>query len=75
MAIYVGNLSYEVTEEESTAVCAKYGTVKSVYLLTDRETDRLRGFGVCINGIERVAGVHHTIGNLKVLTCIQKFHI
>ncbi|EKU99130.1 RRM domain-containing RNA-binding protein [Leptolyngbya sp. PCC 7375] len=52
MSIYVGNLSYEVTEEELTAVCAKYGTVKSVYLPTDRETGRLRGFGFVSMGAE-----------------------
>ena len=52
MSIYVGNLSYEVTEEELTAVCAKYGTVKSVHLPTDRETGRLRGFGFVSMGAE-----------------------
>ncbi len=45
MSIYVGNLSYEVTQEDITAVFAEYGTVKRVNLPTDRETGRLRGFG------------------------------
>lgn len=45
MSIYVGNLSYEVTEEDLTAVFAEYGTVKRVKLPTDRETGRMRGFG------------------------------
>jgi len=45
MSIYVGNLSYKVTEEELTEVFADYGTVKRVQLPTDRETGRLRGFG------------------------------
>lgn len=45
MSIYVGNLSYQVTEEEVNAVFAEYGTVKRVQLPTDRETGRLRGFG------------------------------
>ncbi|MEM6255968.1 MAG: RNA-binding protein [Cyanobacteria bacterium P01_D01_bin.156] len=52
MSIYIGNLSYEVTEEGLTAVCAKYGTVKSVYLPTNRETGRLRGFGFVSMGVE-----------------------
>ncbi len=52
MSIYLGNLSYEVTEEELTVVCAKYGIVKSVYLPTDRETGRLRGFGFVSMGAE-----------------------
>jgi RNA recognition motif-containing protein len=45
MSIYVGNLSYEVTETDLTAVFAEYGSVKRVQLPTDRETGRLRGFG------------------------------
>lgn len=45
MSIYVGNLSYDVTDEDLTAVFAEYGTVKRVQLPTDRETGRPRGFG------------------------------
>lgn len=45
MSIYVGNLSYEVTQEDLTSVFAEYGTVKRVNLPTDRETGRPRGFG------------------------------
>jgi RNA recognition motif-containing protein len=45
MSIYVGNLSYEVTEADLTSVFAEYGSVKRVQLPTDRETGRMRGFG------------------------------
>lgn len=45
MSIYIGNLSYQVTEEELTSVFAEYGTVKRVQLPSDRETGRPRGFG------------------------------
>jgi RNA recognition motif-containing protein len=45
MSIYVGNLSYQVTQEDLSAVFAEYGTVKRVQLPTDRETGRMRGFG------------------------------
>jgi RNA recognition motif-containing protein len=45
MSIYVGNLSYEVTEEDLNSVFAEYGSVKRVQLPVDRETGRLRGFG------------------------------
>jgi RNA recognition motif-containing protein len=45
MSIYVGNLSYEVTQEDLTAIFAEYGSVKRVQLPTDRETGRMRGFG------------------------------
>ena len=44
MSIYVGNLSYQVTQDALTAVFAEYGAVKPVQLPTDRETGRLRGF-------------------------------
>jgi RNA recognition motif-containing protein len=45
MSIYVGNLSYKVTEADLSAVFAEYGSVKRVQLPTDRETGRMRGFG------------------------------
>jgi len=44
MSIYVGNLSYSVTQDDLSSVFAEYGTVKRVQLLTDRETGRPRGF-------------------------------
>ena len=45
MSIYVGNLSYDVTENDLSTVFAEYGTVKSAKLPTDRETGKMRGFG------------------------------
>ena len=45
MSVYVGNLSYDVTDADLTDVCAEYGSVKRVQLPTDRETGRMRGFG------------------------------
>ena len=45
MSIYVGNLSYEVTEEDLKQAFSEYGTVKKARLPTDRETGRARGFG------------------------------
>jgi RNA recognition motif-containing protein len=44
MTIYVGNLSYQATEDDLSSVFAEYGTVKRVVLPTDRETGRMRGF-------------------------------
>ena len=44
MSIYVGNLSYEVTDAALSEVFAEYGTVKRVQIPTDRETGRVRGF-------------------------------
>ncbi len=45
MSIYVGNLSYQVTQEDLQSVFAEYGTVKRIQLPVDRETGRPRGFG------------------------------
>ncbi|OKH23740.1 RNA-binding protein [Hydrococcus rivularis NIES-593] len=44
MSIYVGNLSYEVTEEALNSVFAEFGSVRRVHLPTDYETGRVRGF-------------------------------
>ena len=44
MSIYIGNLSYEVTEDDLNSVFAEYGSVKRVQVPTDRETGRMRGF-------------------------------
>lgn len=44
MSIYVGNLSYQVTQDDILAVFREYGTVKQVQVPTDRETGRPRGF-------------------------------
>ncbi|MEL6556332.1 MAG: RNA-binding protein [Cyanobacteria bacterium J06621_11] len=44
MSIYVGNLSFDATQEDINQVFAEYGTVKSVKVPTDRETGRVRGF-------------------------------
>ena len=44
MSIYIGNLSYEVNQEDLSEVFAEYGTVKRVHIPTDRETGRVRGF-------------------------------
>ncbi|MGK7938867.1 MAG: RNA recognition motif domain-containing protein [Crocosphaera sp.] len=44
MSIYVGNLSYEVTNDDLNEVFAEYGEVKRVHIPTDRDTGRMRGF-------------------------------
>ena len=43
--LYVGNLSYEVTEGELHAHFATVGSVTSAALITDRNTGRSKGFG------------------------------
>lgn len=44
MSIYIGNLSFDATQEDIHEVFTEYGTVKSVKVPTDRETGRVRGF-------------------------------
>jgi RNA recognition motif-containing protein len=45
MNMYVGNLSYGVTEEELRDIFSAYGEVSSVNIITDRNTGRSKGFG------------------------------
>ena len=45
MNIYVGNLSFDATEDGVREAFAAHGEVSSVNIITDRETGRPRGFG------------------------------
>ena len=45
MNIYVGNLSYILSESELQDAFAEFGEVFSAKILSDRETGRSRGFG------------------------------
>ena len=44
MNIYVGNMSYDTTEDELREAFAAFGAVTSVNIIMDRETGRPRGF-------------------------------
>ena len=43
--LYVGGLSYSVTDEQLRQIFAGQGTVESAKVITDRDTNRSRGFG------------------------------
>jgi RNA recognition motif-containing protein len=45
MRIYVGNLSYEVTEEDLRQEFSAFGEVTSISLITDKYSGRPKGFG------------------------------
>ena len=45
MKIYVGNLSYDVTEEELRQEFVAFGEVESVNIITDKYSGRPKGFG------------------------------
>jgi RNA recognition motif-containing protein len=43
--LYVGNLSYEVTDAELSKMFEPHGTVESAQIIMDRDTGRSKGFG------------------------------
>jgi cold-inducible RNA-binding protein len=43
--IFVGNLSFGVTEDAVRSLFEQYGTVERVSIVTDRDTGRAKGFG------------------------------
>ncbi|SFP00777.1 RNA recognition motif domain-containing protein [Hydrogenimonas thermophila] len=45
MNIYVGNLSYRMSDGELREVFSEFGEVSSARIINDRETGRSKGFG------------------------------
>jgi RNA recognition motif-containing protein len=43
--LFVGNLSYEMTEEQLSTLFSEAGAVASAKIITDRHTGQPRGFG------------------------------
>ena len=48
MNIYVGNLDYKVTEDDLKGVFEECGTVEEVKIITDKYTQRSKGFGFIV---------------------------
>lgn len=44
MNIYVGNLSFDATEDDVRGAFEQFGVVNAVNIISDRETGRSRGF-------------------------------
>jgi len=44
-SIYVGNLSWNVTDEDLMSFASRFGKVESARVITDSATGRSRGFG------------------------------
>ena len=42
--VYVGNLSYQATEDQVHDLFSEYGEVESIAMINDRDTGRFRGF-------------------------------
>ena len=45
MNIYVGNLSYNITEDELADIFSEYGEVTSANIISDKYSGRSKGFG------------------------------
>ena len=45
MKIYVGNLSYDVTEDDLRQAVEQFGTVESATIIKDRNSGQSKGFG------------------------------
>jgi RNA recognition motif-containing protein len=58
--IYVGNLGFSTTNETLNDAFAQYGTVTSARIITDRDTNRSKGFGFVEmqTGQEAVAAIN-----------------
>lgn len=65
--IYVGNLSYDTTENSLREAFAKSGTVISVDMIKDRDTGRMKGFAFVTMGSETEAQAAINALNEKVL--------
>jgi len=46
--IYVGNLSYDLTEQQLREMFEKFGTVSSVRIVTNKYNDKSKGFGFVV---------------------------
>jgi RNA recognition motif-containing protein len=53
--LYIGNLSYEVTDGDLEQMCAPFGTVQSAQVIMDRDTGRSKGFGFVEMGNDQEA--------------------
>jgi cold-inducible RNA-binding protein len=53
--VYVGNLSYNTTEDTLRTLFAEYGPIESVNLISDRGTGRPKGFAFVEMATEQAA--------------------
>jgi len=72
MNIYVGNLDYKVTEDDLKGLFEECGTVEEIKIITDKYTQRSKGFGFIImnnddeakTAIDKLNGV--TLGDREI---------
>jgi RNA recognition motif-containing protein len=61
--LYVGNLPFDVTEDDLSEKLSQFGTVESVKIISDRDTGRSKGFGFVEMGTDSEA--HSAIDGLN----------
>jgi len=54
--LYIGNLDYNTTEVDLEGSFSKFGSIESVRVIRDHETDRSRGFGF-VNFQDKESGI------------------
>ncbi len=65
--LYVGNMSYDTTEEQLRTMFAEAGTVQSVDLIKDRDTGRSKGFAFVTMGSQAEAEKAISMFNEKMV--------
>ena len=73
MKIYIGNLSYQTTEEYLETAFSAHGAVQNVAVIRDRQTGKSRGFGFVEmdndeEGAAAIAALHGTQLDGRTLT-------
>src|SRR3954470_4856877 len=63
--LYVGNLTYDTTEDNLVELFSEYGEVLSAQIIIDRDTNRSKGFGF----VEMADGADETANALNAQDC------
>ena len=71
--LYVGNLSFDVSESQLRGMFDPYGVVQTAQLITDRDTGRSKGFGFVEMGSDQeaqagIAGMNGQMADGRALT-------
>jgi len=64
--LFVGNLSFQTTQDELLAAFSQFGNVERVNIVTDRETGQPRGFAFVemtddAEGVKAIAGLNGSL--------------
>ena len=80
MNLYVGNLNFNLTEEELRTIFEEYGDVTSVKVITDKYSGRSKGFGFVEfeyeddgkRALEEINGTEVSGREIKVNVAVKK---